>query len=711
MKRRRQKLYIIENYTIGLFKGAEPATHIYPMSRRLKDDSKPFFSRLFKWGMIAAVWCAIFGGVILLWVARDLPEIASKANFQRRPSITMLAADKSVVVRYGDYFQGHVNVKDLPEHIPHAVLAIEDRRFYYHFGVDPIGLLRAVFANVTAGGVVQGGSTVTQQLAKNLFLSPERSIERKLQEILLSLWLEAKYTKDEILSAYLNRVYYGSGAFGIEAASRVYYNRPAKDLTLYQSATLAGLLKAPSRYAPNRKDATNSDKRARLVLDAMVEAGYISEKEADRAKKNKSETTGKAGGARHYYADWIVDQIESYIGAINEDLIVQTTFEPRIQDAAEAAYAVKMEEAAQRGVSQGAVVIMRADGPVLAMIGGRDYLKSPFNRVTQAHRQPGSAFKSFVYLAALEKGITADRLVLDAPFTSGSYRPQNYDGKYRGPIPLVNALALSLNTATIRLADHVGIDSVISAARRTGISSKLEPNMSLALGSNEVTLLELTGAYATFARMGEANTPYGILEIKTAKGKTLYSRERDEPFYKGSQRFNAGAIAQLRYMLKSVVDWGTGMSARLPNATTYGKTGTSQDYKDAWFIGFTDNLVAGVWMGNDDNKSMKRITGGTLPAPLFRDVMTPSVSALHAGQLSFGPLPERGYTEAPSYNDFQQSSDDLPLDAGVGDVFNRLFSDESAPVALPSEIVEEAPVYSPPPQGDTEAPSGFQFNN
>lgn len=680
------------------------------MSRRLKDDSKPLLSRLFKWGMIAAVWCAIFGGVVLLWVARDLPEIASKANFQRRPSITMLAADKSVVARYGDYFQGHVAVKDLPEHVYQAVLAIEDRRFYYHFGVDPIGLMRAVFTNVTHGGVVQGGSTITQQLAKNLFLSPERSIERKLQEILLSLWLEAKYSKDEILSAYLNRVYYGSGAFGIEAAARVYYNRSAKDLTLYQSATLAGLLKAPSRYAPNRKDTTSSEKRTRLVLDAMVEAGYITEKDAARAKKNKSETAGKAGGAKHYYADWIVDQIDSYIGHVNEDLIVQTTFEPRIQDAAEAAFDVKMADAAKRGVSQGAVVVMRADGPVLAMIGGKDYLKSPFNRVTQAHRQPGSSFKPFVYLAALEKGITGDRLVLDAPFTSGSYRPQNYDGKYRGPVPLVNALALSLNTATIRLADYIGIESVISAARRAGISSKLEPNLSLALGSNEVTLLELAGAYATFARMGEANTPYGVLEIKTAKGKTLYNRERDEPFYRGSQRFDAGTIAQLRYMLKSVVDWGTGVGARLPNATTYGKTGTSQNYKDAWFIGFTDDLVTGVWMGNDDNAAMKRITGGTIPAPLFRDVMTPAVAALNAGQLSFGHLPNRGYTEAPVYNENGPQG----LDPDVGGVFDRLFSNDE-PQQQPQEVgPPQTQEDEPAPYVDTEAaPSGqpaAQFN-
>lgn len=709
-------------------KRLKPATHIYPMSRRLKDDSKTLFSRLLKWGMIAAIWGGIVISVVLLWVARDLPEIASKANFQRRPSITMLAADKSVVARYGDYFQGHVNVKKLPEHIPQAVLAIEDRRFYYHFGVDPIGLVRAVFANVTAGGVVQGGSTITQQLAKNLFLSPERSIERKLQEILLSLWLEAKYTKDEILSAYLNRVYYGSGAFGIEAAARVYYNRPAKDLNLYQSATLAGLLKAPSRYAPNRKDGTTSDKRARLVLDAMVEAGYIDEKEAERAKKNKSATTGKAGSARHYYADWIVDQIDSYIGHVNEDLIVQTTFEPVVQDAVENAYAVKMAEAAERGVSQGAVVVMRADGPVLAMVGGKDYLKSPFNRVTQAHRQPGSSFKTFVYLAALEKGITADRLVLDAPFTSGSYRPENYDGKYRGAVPLVNALAMSLNTATVRLADYVGMSSVVSAARKAGIQSKLDPYLSLALGSNEVTLLELTGAYATFARMGEANTPYGILDIKTAKGKKLYNRELDEPFYRGTQRFNSGTVAQLRYMLKSVVDWGTGTGARLPNATTFGKTGTSQDYRDAWFIGFTDDIVTGVWMGNDDNKSMKRITGGTIPAPLFREVMTPTIAALNSGQLSFDHLPAKGYAAAPSYEELTDPNA-MPLDSGVGQVFDRLFRDDNElpppseqprPYTGPLEDnrdyrddrdYEERPrVYMPEPAGDTEAPAGYQFN-
>ncbi len=638
---------------------------------------RPLWLRLIKWGFIAFVWVVIVGLITVAWFARDVPKIAETALKERKPSVIVVAADDSVITRYGEYFQEHVRVKDLPDYVGNAVLGIEDRRFYYHFGMDPIGLTRAIFTNMAEGGVVQGGSTITQQLAKNLFLSPERSLKRKLQELVLAFWLEFSYTKDEILSAYLNRVYYGSGAFGIEAAARVYYDRPAHELTLYQAAALAGLLKAPAHYAPHRNPEA-SDKRAQLVLQAMEDGGYITEEERNKAIKNKSKAINKNGGSEKYYTDWVLDQLDIYVKNATTDLIVKTTYEPKIQAIATNAFDASMSEASARKVSQGAVVVMRADGAVLALIGGKSYSKSSFNRATQARRQPGSSFKPFVYLSALEKGIGPERLVLDAPFIAGKYRPKNYDDKYRGPISLADALRLSLNTATIRLADHIGIRSVIDTARRAGISTDLEPNISLALGTTEMTLLDLTGAYASFARMGEVNEPYAIVQVKTSDDEILYDRERDDPSYKGSQRFNQKAIAQLRGMLAGVVNYGTGTGARLSKYQGMGKTGTSQDYRDAWFMGFTDDLVTGVWMGNDDNTSMSRVTGGSFPAPLWRDIMNPSLEALYAKELVSRPLSKNdNYSIAatPSDPDEENYAEGDPQDDPVRGVMDRLFGE------------------------------------
>lgn len=646
-------------------------------SKTTKNKQRPLWMTLIKWGFVAGLWCLIIGLIMLAWFARDVPRIAQTALKERKPSVIVLAADDSVITRYGEYFQEHVKVKELPDYVGEAVMGIEDRRFYYHFGLDPIGLTRAIVTNVTKGGVVQGGSTITQQLAKNLFLSPERSLQRKLQELVLAFWLEVKYSKDEILSAYLNRVYYGSGAFGIEAASRVYYNRSARELTLYQAAALAGLLKAPAHYAPHRNPEA-SDKRAKLVLSAMEDAGYITEAEKKKAIAEKSEAVNKNGGSEKYYTDWILDQLDVYVKNATTDLIVKTTYEPKLQQIAADAFTAVMAEASERNVSQGAVVMMRADGAVLAIIGGKSYSGSSFNRATQALRQPGSSFKPFVYLSALEEDIGPERLVLDAPFEEGKYRPKNYDNQYHGPVSLADSLRLSLNTSTIRLADHIGINNVIDTARRAGISANLDPNISLALGTTELTLLDLTGAYATFARMGEANEPYAITQVKTAEDKILYDRERDDPFYRGSQRFNQKAIAQLRGMLAGVVNYGTGTAARLNKYQGMGKTGTSQDYRDAWFIGFTDDLVTGVWMGNDDNKSMSRVTGGSFPAPLWRDIMNASLDSLYNDELVSRPLSKNNnYSIAMPVGD--TGEDDLTTenaqsnDSGMEAVFQRMF--------------------------------------
>jgi penicillin-binding protein 1A len=573
-----------------------------------------------KWGIVAAIWTVIVLGAGAAYFAYTLPDLDRINVFDRRPSITIVDAGGQTIATSGDYFAGPVPLAEMPQALVRAVVATEDRRFYWHFGLDPIGLARALVVNLGAGRVAQGGSTITQQLAKNIFLTPERSLRRKVQEVLLALWLERRFTKDQILTLYLNRVYLGAGAFGVEAASRRYFGRSVRTLNLRESATLAGLLQAPSRLAPN-VNPERAEARAATVLENMVDAGYITRDQALAAlseplRLNENGGLGSAARATRYFTDWLVTEVQGFIGLVDRDIVVVTTLDARLQRAAEAALGETLARYGPNAeVSQGAIVALSLDGAVRAMVGGRDYNRSQFNRATEARRQPGSAFKPFVFLAALESGMSPDDTVSDGGITVGGWSPRNFDSIHRGDITLREALARSVNTSTVRLAQRVGMGSVIAAARRCGIASPLRRGLATALGASEVSLLELSGAFAPFANGGEGVIPYGIVEIREASGRVLWRRSG------GAGRVIArSALPQMLDMLGAVVRSGTGRAAQLDRPAA-GKTGTSQEFRDAWFVGFTADLLAGVWMGNDDNTPMERITGGSLPARAWRAFM------------------------------------------------------------------------------------------
>ena len=583
------------------------------MSKTLsKQNKKTIFSRLtlwFSWIISFAVWAGLASLVLVIIYAYDLPDIEKAASAKRRPSITVIAEDGDIIATFGKVYGEPIQTKELPSHLIHAVLATEDRKFYDHHGIDIIGISRAFATNILAGRIKQGGSTITQQAAKNLFLSRERSIKRKIQELLLAFWLEHKFTKDQILTLYLNRVYFGSGTYGIEAASRRYYDCSAKDLSLYQSAVLAGLLKAPSRYNPVRS-ADAADKRAEQVLQNMVNAGYLTKKEAKNVPYFKAVPSAKRVGGGYYFADWILDNVSSYLGNIDQDITVKTTLNPQIQKASEKALSNKLK------TEQGAIVVLDKNGAVKAMVGGRSYSKSQFNRAVQALRQPGSAFKPFVYLAAVEEGYRPNDMVEDRPVTIRGWKPKNYSKKYKGTVTLKDALAKSYNTVSASLAEQIGQDRVKKVARRLGITTNMTDEPALALGASEVKLIELTAAYTAFANHGFGAWTYGINEITDSKGNELYKRKGS-----GSGRLiKARHASYMNEMLVEVITNGTGKAANF-GVKAGGKTGTSQNNRDAWFIGYTDEYIAGVWVGNDNGSPMKNVTGGGLPAKIWREIM------------------------------------------------------------------------------------------
>lgn len=595
-------------------------------SKPAPKDKKPKAARkvsklgtLLKWGIVACLWAGIALIGVLGYFATELPAITKNASFERKTSITVKAQDGSIIGTYGDLKGERVDSRTLPKHLINAVIAIEDRRFYSHFGVDPLGLVRAFVVNLTQGRVMQGGSTITQQLAKNLFLSQDRTLKRKIQEAMLALWLEHELTKDEILSAYLNRVYLGSGTYGVDAAANLYFGKPASEVTLREAATIAGLLKAPSKYSPLANPGLSAQ-RTDTVLKAMAEAGFLNKSEAAALSATPPLPSSKptATNAERYYSDWVVDGLDHLIGTPGQDITIETTMIPAIQAEAEKALAEQLRvNGVDRNISQGSVIVMRSDGQVLAMVGGKNYQQSQFNRAVQARRQAGSSFKPFVYMTALEHGIKPSDLVLDAPITEGKYRPGNYDGHYYGEVTLVVGLMLSLNTATVRLADYVGAANVAETARRLGIISPVEPYLSSALGASSVSPLEMTTAYATIANGGVRALPYAITRITGKDGTVYYER----PAVTMSTRVADFATThQLKAMMAEVINSGTGQAARVPFDHA-GKTGTSQDFRDAWFIGMSDDIVASVWMGNDDNSPMKKVTGGSFPARIWRDVM------------------------------------------------------------------------------------------
>jgi penicillin-binding protein 1A len=629
--------------------------------------------RSVKWGFVLGIWMAMVVGVIIAWYAAELPGIIKNPHFELKPAITLLDDEGRLITRYGDYKGASLRVQDLPPHLVYAVLAVEDRRFYEHHGIDPVGMMRAAAVNLMSHGIAQGGSTITQQLAKNLFLSRARTFKRKIQEAILALWLEHELTKDEILAAYLNRVYLGSGAYGVDAAAHTYFNKPATKVTLSESAVLAGLLKAPSRYSPLNNPGL-ANKRAQVVLAAMRDAGYITESEEKKAGSFAPKPIEKPSetGGKYYYADWVVSELDRMIGDSDSDLTIRTTFDAGIQKAAEDALAASLRENEDRKVTQGAVVVMDLNGGVVAMVGGRSHEASQYNRAVQATRQPGSSFKPFTYLVALENGWSPDDKILDEKLEGRGYTPDNYNNEYMGEVPLRVALAYSLNSATIRLARQVGIGPILEAAHKAGIESKLPYNESVVLGSAGVPLLEMVTAYDTFATGGYRVWPYGIVSIKDESGKTLYRHED----LRGQMVFPNRAVRELQDMMIDVIEHGTGGNAKLPLLAA-GKTGTSQDYRDAWFIGFTDQYVAGVWVGNDDNSPMKGVTGGMLPAKIWKQVMLeagkkhPSAfrrpPASSAGRAGGGGYPGQSHEAAPPPARQQQGGD-------FSDMLHRLFS-------------------------------------
>ncbi len=572
-----------------------------------KPVRRRFLWRLVRWGIILTIWGMLAVTGMLLWFAHDLPRPESALDAARRPSLVLQDRAGRVFATYGDVVGEPLRLSDMPPALPAAVVAVEDRRFWHHFGIDPIGLARAVYVNITAGRLVQGGSTITQQVAKTLFLSNARTIRRKVQELLLTIWLERSFTKKEILEIYLNRVYLGAGAWGVDAGARLFFGVSARRVSLWQAAVLAGLPRAPSRFNPNT-DASAAAARARQVLAAMVDTGAITQAQAQAAAAQIAfpPTPRTSPG---WFADWVADRAGAVI-PMGADATMRTTLDSRIQAAAESRLTALLDgPAAAADATQGAVVVLDAgNGAVRAMIGGHNYRDSAFNRATLAHRQPGSAFKPFVWLAALEKGMSPDDTVLDAPVRIGNWSPLNYERRFLGEITLEDALAQSVNTVAARLLMQAGGPKAIAAvARRLGIDEKLPNDASLALGTGEVTLLELTAAYAPFFNGGRRVRPHGL---------ELAGRQSPQPVV------DPEVAASMARMLRAVVTRGTGRAAAVPGHAVAGKTGTTQDFRDAWFVGATDGLLIGIWLGNDDNRPMRNVAGSGLPARLFREIAT-----------------------------------------------------------------------------------------
>jgi penicillin-binding protein 1A len=572
------------------------------------------FGRILYWSVVVALWGVVFAGVTLVWIGAHLPPIQSLEIPKRPPTIQIVGLNGRALATRGDMGGAAIPLNELPSYLPKAFIAIEDRRFYSHHGVDPIGLLRAAIANVLHRGVAQGGSTITQQLAKNLFLTQERTLTRKLQEVVLALWLEHKFSKNQILDLYLNRVYFGSGAYGVEAAAQRYFGKPARQVTLSEAALLAGLVKSPSRLAPTHNfDA--AERRAQIVLAAMADANLITDDMAKVALFNPPRIAKQTGGGSvNYVADWVTDALNDLIGRFDTDITVETSIDPTLQAAAEKALTEEIALKGDKfGVEQGALVAMTPDGAVRALVGGRNYGESQYNRAVAAKRQPGSAFKPFVFLTALERGLTPETVREDKPIDVKGWRPENYGHQYFGPVTLTQALANSLNTVAVRLTLEFGPTAVTRTAYRLGIASKLDANPSIALGTSEVSLTELVSAYAPFANGGLAISPHAIERVRTADGKTLYAR----PTASLGRVIDMRYVSMMNAMMRETVLVGTARGVALPGWPTAGKTGTSQEFRDAWFIGYTGRLVTGVWLGNDDSSPTKKTTGGGLPVEVW----------------------------------------------------------------------------------------------
>lgn len=638
--------------------------------------------RLFYWSAVLAVWGLIFLVVFFAVFARGLPDTSSLYQVDRQPSITYLDRNGALIATRGTQMAPPADLDALPDYVPAAFIAIEDRRFYHHPGFDPIGMMRAMATNVRAGRVVQGGSTLTQQLAKNLFLTPDQNMRRKVQELMLAVWLEMKFSKKEILALYLNRVYFGAGAYGIEAASQRYFDKSAKNLTVGEAALLAGLLKAPSRYSPV-SESERAAARATVVLNEMEEAGVITAAQREQAV-TQPVIVSRTLATQHaqYFIDWLDKSIRSLVGEPTEDMVVETTLDLTLQTAAERSVRRILDRDAGKGVQQAALVALDGDGRVRAMIGGSSYADSQFNRAVDAKRQAGSAFKPFVYLAAVEAGYTPQTPVVDQPITIGNWSPRNYSGTFSGNMTLAQAVAQSTNTVAAYVADQVGRDSVARAARRLGIESRIGLEPAMALGAVEVSPIEMATAYDAFANGGRRVDAYGISRIRTPQGRVIYQRQSGQ----SGQAINNPSLYYMNQMLRGVVTSGSGRSAAISGRDLAGKTGTTSDYKDAWFVGYTGGFVTAVWVGKDDNTAMRGVTGGSSPAAIWKGFMEAALPRLDAPAIPNGPPMPEGWVAPDPIGDLMSGLDQNglpiePVDPLVGEPY---VPDDQAPMQQPS---------------------------
>ena len=617
------------------------------------DDFSAFMDRFYVAGIkrlgVEAVsegfTLATVGAVALLALAVPAFHETSDEDWLKRSELAVTFLDRygNKLGERGIRHNDTVPLEEFPDHLIKAVLATEDRRFYEHFGIDLPGTMRALTTNIQAQGVVQGGSSITQQLAKNLFLNNERTLERKVKEAFLAVWLESRLSKKDILKLYLDRAYLGGGTFGVDGAAQYYFNKSARDVSLSEAAMLAGLFKAPARFAPHINLAA-ARARASVVLDNLVEAGFMTEGQVFGARRNPARAIDRREeDTPNYYLDWAYREVSELIerklaGKVTERVfVVRTGLDPNVQRAAEQAIEQNLRQFGKDyGASQAAMVVMEPSGLVRSMVGGRDYGESQFNRAIDAQRQPGSSFKPFVYITALEQGQTTNTIINDSPLCIGNWCPKNYSGGYAGPVSMMNALTRSLNIPAVRTAERVGRPNIIANMRKMGVKSEIINVRPLPLGAADLTVFEMTQAYAHFASGGLAVQGHAAIEIRTPLGEVVWRHDDEKP----ARVLSAKSVSQMNQMLHNVVEAGTGRRARIDGFHIAGKTGTTNAYRDAWFVGYSGNLVAGIWIGNDDYSPTRRMTGGSLPAMTWQKAMAYAHSGLE-------PRPLIGLEGAP----------------------------------------------------------------
>lgn len=639
--------------------------------------------QVFYWTAVAGVWGAIVVVIVLLGLAWDLPSISKLDKITRQPSVTYIDRTGAVLAVRGSQYAPGVDIDALPKYVPDAFVAIEDQQFYHHFGFNPWGIIRSGLHNLSHhGGPLQGGSTITQQLARNLFLSRDQNMRRKGQELLLSVELEIKYSKKQILGLYLSRMDFGHGAYGIDAAANRYFNKPPKDLSLGEAAMLAGLMKAPSRYGQVSEKA---EKRTSLVLDTMVKAHKITAQQRDEAFRQGVQVSRSISSqTAQYFVDYVDSKVRSLVGEPTENLIIETTLDLPMELAAENAVGQVVErDSKTRGVEQAALVALDGEGRIRAYVGGANYGDSQYDRASLAQRQAGSSFKPFVYLTAMEQGRHPEDAVVDEPvsFDIGNgkmWSPRNSEsGQFIGPTTLQTALAKSINTVAAKLASEVGTANVAATAKRLGITNPIQLNPSMALGAVEVTPVQMAQAYDPFSNGGFTATAFGIERIRTASGRVLYDYNLRKPERRSV--IGSPALQYMNQMMRQVPIMGTGTKARVPGYDIAGKTGTTSDYKDAWYVGYTGGFVAAVWVGKDNNTPMKAVYGGQDPAEIWRSFMSLALPRIHAQPIPGGPAPD------------PVTPPDTPPDP-IGAVIQSGTAPGPAPTPAPAPIPPPAPL-------------------